>query len=934
MPTGYAPRHTLAALLVVGIAAIYFATFVHYGILLEDEGLLLQQIARTFHGERPYVDFHTGYPPATFYLNAALFRLFGVSVVPVRWMLVAVNSTSVGLLFALARPVAGTALAATVALGWAAYMPVFVGLFAAFNVPYPSWYGTCAFLAAQVAFDRHLVTGRRRALIAAGIAAGVGFAFKQNAGALAGLACGLTLAFLHAGRTDPERHLARTLLVLAAGFLLAGFTVAVTTVESAFILGPTVVLIAGRLLWATGSIPHPTGRLAMAIALLAATMVAVSLPWLLPFLATLGLSGLLREIFLVGTDFDLVYAIPYPIPVGLPGGWAAAAAVGLIAFGLVGMALRRERVRSIWAAALALGAIACGGALLTRWARFPEGLARSVMLQVGHIGFFAAPLLYLVTAMTFLRSVRANRPLSPQLLGILVFALCMYAELYPRIDSTHLLIALPSGLVLAAWATARTIDAWASALRVSPRLLTGAAIATCVVLALAATLPSLSAVVVVRDGTVQAAPGITVASAAAPVVLEESRGSDVRALNALLAWLRARLKPGEPIFGFPAVALVPFLLDHPSATRHDYWYAGRPDHLEEAEVVRVLTADPPRFVVTVNRNLGFFSNSARYYFILRAFVQEHYVLAARLGRYDVLRRRDLPAEPVTIDDFTPVVGDDLGASLADPMHEARRAAVLAFLARAPAAGGVASLAATVAGDEATQLLLLRAFAQAPDARTVPYLADVFAHGGWRVRNEAAAALNYTALHASEHRYVLGRRDDDPELTASDLVSLVDPATVRTWLGATADRRIVGTFAAWLLAATPDPDAIPILQAAKADTNDPYFETIATYALVRAGRLEYVCDLVQFLGQRRHEMQDATPSLLIDLAAEHPSAVASCLRRGIVDSTARGREVSAWTAGAARLDATAPALRDALHDPEPRVRAAATWALERLDRAAP
>ncbi|MFM8408845.1 MAG: hypothetical protein ACKOCT_01085, partial [Alphaproteobacteria bacterium] len=88
--TGRSPGAVGATLaLAVAVAALYLS-FVGYGVNLDDEGTVLNQVLRTARGERPYLDFHTGYTPATFYLNAALLRIFGTSVLPIRALLAAV----------------------------------------------------------------------------------------------------------------------------------------------------------------------------------------------------------------------------------------------------------------------------------------------------------------------------------------------------------------------------------------------------------------------------------------------------------------------------------------------------------------------------------------------------------------------------------------------------------------------------------------------------------------------------------------------------------------------------------------------------------------------------------------------------------------------------------------------------------------------------
>jgi hypothetical protein len=441
--------------------------------------------------------------------------------------------------------------------------------------------------------------------------------------------------------------------------------------------------------------------------------------------------------------------------------------------------------------------------------------------------------------------------------------------------------------------------------------------------------PNFSAFVTLRDGSVHMRRHVPLASSAAPIYVDEEHASDLRALNALLGYLRAHLAPDEGLFGFPAVALVPYALGRRSVTRHDYWYAGRPDHLEEADVVRKLALERPRFIVTVNRNVGFFSNSARYYFILRDFVQQHYTLAARFGRYDVLRRRELSDRPLVVEDYTPLLTDGLVPALAEPLHEMRRAAVRAFLDRAGSAAAIPAAAASVAPDERSLLLLLRAFPEAPDLRTVPFLAGIFEQRSWRLRRQAAQAMSFVTFHAVEHHYLLGKLPGERDVSPADLIGLLDLSTARRWLGEKRPRAQVGSTAAWLLTSVADSDSIPLLERVRVETGDPYLRMLVAHALVKAGRPAYLCDLVDFLGSKRHEYQDAIPTLLIEVAPSHPTELALCLSRGLVDERTRGREVSAWTAGAAHMAALAPALRDALHDPERRVRIAAAWALGRI-----
>src|SRR3982074_2157220 len=91
--------------MVRGVFAFY-AWSAHYWIDPLDEGYFLDLADRVLRGQLPYRDFATYYTPGIFYLFALVFKLFGISLLPIRFLMAGLHAVCALLLYGLTRRVA------------------------------------------------------------------------------------------------------------------------------------------------------------------------------------------------------------------------------------------------------------------------------------------------------------------------------------------------------------------------------------------------------------------------------------------------------------------------------------------------------------------------------------------------------------------------------------------------------------------------------------------------------------------------------------------------------------------------------------------------------------------------------------------------------------------------------------------------------------
>jgi hypothetical protein len=965
------------ATLALGASALaLYLAFVRYGVNLDDEGTVLNQVLRTARGERPYLDFHTGYTPAMFYLNAALLKVFGVSVLPIRALLAVVNTLSVVLVFRLSLRFAPVAESAAAALAYALCMPFFAGQFASFNIPYPAWYALAAWLAAELAAVRAVETGRRGWLAACGLLCGIGFSFKPNTGILA-LGAAVLGQLLATAPVAGAAGLAieTAVLLLAAASVAAVLGFEVTTGKFAWLGLPlTAWLLGAAVLRArrrSRARPGATRPLREALAdglVLVAGFAAANAAWLSFFLPRLGLGRFGRDVLLLGAGVERIYGLAYPEP----SAWSLLGVAALFAALLAPRAIRAGLLgRRGLLAALALS-VAGFAVAAARSALAPEGLVISTSMQVENLSFFLLPV---VLAGAVVREVRAevlrsHRPPPATPPGstwavALAWALLLFLQLYPRIDFMHVVISMPSALVIAAGALVLVRRDWLSALgsaersddRASRRTAALVRVASLapVALALAARAAPLAESRLVLSGGPELRRMTRIHSAALPVEVERDRDHDLLELERVADFIAAETGPGDALLAFPALGLLSFMTGRPSPVPHDYFFPGRPSHADEAEMLATLDEDRPKVLVTLNDRLGYFASSPAYYFLLRDWVLEHYRLARRFGRYDVLVRSDL-AEARPELRAPRVVGGPLSAALAhgtyreevraarrrassgtlpeaagaaaglaDPDRLVRRARLLGLLGlarRAP--GGLGEVEEVAAPDRRAKLLLVRAVGEFGGLDTLPWLRDVWLRSGARdarLSREATTAMNYVLARDLADRYEWHSVPAGPPWPLGP--DVFEPSLVEG-LDDFDFRQRVGPLAALATAAAGRADLADAIEPVRAPDDSAWWRVVSSWALVRLGRPEYLAEMIAPVDTGTFAEQ-WVPALLVDPSAVDPAAAREAVTRELGSDSPRRRELAAWITRLLREPPDDALLDRVSRDPDPAVAAAARWA---------
>lgn len=1018
-----APTHSYAvaagaALLLLSLG--YFGILAPYGLDLADEGHLLHQIYRTYLGQLPYVDFHTGYAPAVYYWNAAVFSLFGVNLVLLRLCLALVNGLSVWCLYWLARRVGGSVPAAIAAgLLYLAFMP-YDEHFASFNIPYPAWYGTLFWLLSLMCVLSWWERAHAAWWVVAGLCAGAAFAFKQNGGLLQLAALSITACLMERpvwgdqgasgglrGTLWRAEGVVRWLIPVGGTFaFMAMFGRAAGPREVQVFALPLFVVVLWQLLVPRARLARPVPPLTLwrDLVLLAAGFLVVTVPWALYFWWRLGTAGFLESVLYIGggTNYQHFYFILYPEVRRL-------CIFFLIAGGTlvtIGQLMRRgwlpPRLVMAVSATVVLGVL-----WLASSPRFPmvEGLQKSVVTLMRLVSFPLVLAVEWAAIAVHVAQTARRKSSDPQIISdvlvmpadslerdrlvqssgtyliVLVSAILMHAQLFPRSDFQHLIFSAPLVVVLGAELIGSLATLWGRGIahraagRRAVRVVALIPVYAAVAIALAPALVRIEYMVrAAWKGDVTAL--VHLDSPYAPLVIEPASGRPFLSISSALHYVQAHTRPDDYVFTFPCLDGFGFLLDRRDPTRHGYYFPGSPGRAVEAEVIDALRDRRPPYIVTLHDHALFFVDSPVYYFNLRRYVMQHYHPVERLDMFDVLRRNDAAEPAATVaagaaDESTGAAkagGDDAPANdLPDSIplwrrelehrHGATAQRVNAALAAMPQPN-VESLAAALwtldpAGERALAELVrsgrspggAAALATALEPHALPvglrefFLQIIMESGDQQstvplletLKNAESAQIDSLAsgllfiefrVAMERYWYVPPKRSDDAAID-----DLLPSAQAIKWIDNPSEMIGLRLLAIRMAGRDRDPRFKPSLVRLLGDANEnPVLRIGAAQSLVDGG---FGDELIPTIMAWLPEASALPPALVAQIYQHAPERSRPILVQSMRAANDTERTVAFWIAAGLQDPQLLDSLRTGLSDPLPEVQIAAVWGLGNL-----
>lgn len=624
-PPATPARCVAESALVLAGALAYLWLFRTYGFDVVDEGTQLAQIDLVARGARPYLDFETGYTPLYFLLHATLWSIApGAELLATRTFGVLLHAATIAVVYGCARRWFG----ARIALGLAAFdlaflLPVSPRDGAPFNIPYPGWIAALLALLAQIAVVTVVVRRlgasvasratrgwEALAVLGAGLASGLAFSVKPNAGVLA--LGGALLALLASWPATERGAVALAALVRAAAVAGAVVLLGPAATDPAYLLA-LALPVALAALRATPAGASGVARPLADATLLALGFVAPVAVWVTPLLRELGAARFAREVLLLdGGGVVAAYLLSFEPP-----GLAASAICLLLVALAVGASAARDRLHTLDVTPVArrLGP-AVGVAVCVFAAAGLAGVVTSgtpVRLIAEQVCLWLGPLVLVVGIVLVPRG-----PATARTHALLAFAAVYSLQLFPRPDLIHVAMGAPP-LLLALGATWSVLAAPLATSGRSRPLLAREVTAALLFLCLLRAEPALQ----VRFRA-PLAPLFLGLAPRAPLMIALPYFAHYAWLREAVWAIEKRTAAGERVFYFPDLSGLGFLSGRPAATFYLYFVPGRPDAKGEQRTIDELERLAPRLAVTGTPRVPAFAGAEAYFARLLAELDRRY----------------------------------------------------------------------------------------------------------------------------------------------------------------------------------------------------------------------------------------------------------------------------------------------------------------------